>query len=103
MKTIDLISNFEKMLEKKLKSIEGDGPWGSLENLQPIWDWCEIHKIRPFWTLYKCVQFFDKENELIVRLSVPTPKGPVDLHFIVPLEFAEKVVVLGGFPEGVSS
>lgn len=116
MKTMNLISDFEEMLEKKLKSVSGgdrvadyrlasswspsaEPKWG--KDLQPVFDWCEIHNIRPFWNLYKCVQFFDKENELIVRLSVPTPNGFADLHFIVPLEFAEKVLVLGEFPEAI--
>jgi hypothetical protein len=57
-------------------------------------DWCRTNNVEPFYDckneFYLITQLFDKEKSILIKSGI--------VVYMIPIELAEKALVLGRFP-----
>jgi len=113
--TFQFLEKFEKLLLKKLESlalqghddtlsavVEGDRRFLYRNEIEKTFNWCGSQGIGYSPHLHRCLQLFDADKELIASVRVwddAMGERRSDFYFIVPLDMAEKVLMLDVFPD----
>jgi hypothetical protein len=105
--TFEFLDKFEKLLHAKLVSLavkkgNDNRTWLYSDEVQRTFGWCDSQGIIYSSHLHGCLQVFDADKQIIA--SVRTLGDAMgtrrwDFYFIVPLDLAEKALLLGALPE----
>jgi hypothetical protein len=101
---LKFIRKFEELLQKKLVSLvdhpDRRYPHEIFTNeVEKTYDWCRIHGIFHSWHFHEHIQLYEPGKNVIARVDVSKAMGKIDAFFLVPLELAEKALLLGELPE----
>lgn len=104
--TLEFLDKFEKLLQEKLVSIvkprQDNRTWLYRDEIEKTFDWCDSQGIGRSPHLHHCLQAFDADKELIASVRVfddAMGNRRRDFYFIVPLDLAEKTLLLNALPE----